>query len=59
MQKSRFDKQCAVLGIGNVILGDEGIGVHLVKRLRRKYHFTPEVAIIDGGCGGLSLYFVF
>jgi len=51
-------KQCAVLGIGNTLLGDEGIGVHVVERLRENYHFSPEIALINGGCGGLNLYFI-
>jgi hydrogenase maturation protease len=51
-------KQCTVLGIGNTLLGDEGIGVHIVEGLRKKYHFSPETALINGGCGGLNLYFI-
>ena len=41
-----------ILGIGNVLFGDEGIGVHLANYLDEKYSFTSSehtVAIIDGG----------
>ena len=41
-----------VLGIGNVLFGDEGIGVHLANYLDEKYSFSSEehsVDIIDGG----------
>lgn len=43
-----------VLGIGNVLMGDEGVGVHVVRRL----HDAPlpdDVTVIDGGTGGLHL----
>jgi len=52
------DRSCAVLGIGNPLLGDEAIGIHVLERLRNNYRFSPEIALIDGGCGGLNLYFI-
>jgi len=43
-----------VLGLGNVIMGDEGIGVHVVRALGR--HTLPEnVECLDGGTGGFVL----
>ena len=41
-----------VLGIGNVILQDEGFGVRAAELLREKYDFPPAVQIIDGGTLG-------
>ena len=40
-----------VLGIGNLLFGDEGIGVHFIKYMGEKYQFDGEhqVDIIDGG----------
>ncbi len=40
-----------VLGIGNILFGDEGIGVHLVNYLEEKYEFTGphQVDFVDGG----------
>ena len=39
-----------VLGIGNILFGDEGIGVHLVNYLNEKYEFSGhEVDLVDGG----------
>jgi len=40
-----------VLGIGNILFGDEGIGVHLANYIDEKYDFRGphEVDIIDGG----------
>jgi hydrogenase maturation protease len=40
-----------VLGIGNILFGDEGIGVHLVHYLQEKYEFSGphQVDFVDGG----------
>ncbi|WP_334089951.1 HyaD/HybD family hydrogenase maturation endopeptidase [Helicobacter typhlonius] len=40
-----------VLGIGNILFGDEGIGVHLSNFLKLNYHFSGEneVDFVDGG----------
>jgi hydrogenase maturation protease len=40
-----------VLGIGNILFGDEGIGVHLANFIDEKYDFIGphQVDIIDGG----------
>lgn len=32
-----------VLGIGNVMFGDEGVGVHFVKMMERNYKFSPKI----------------
>ncbi len=45
----------AVLGIGNVLMGDDGAGVWLVRELSRAYRFTPAIDVIDGGTLGLGL----
>lgn len=43
-----------VLGLGNVIMGDEGVGVHVVRALER--HRLPEgIECLDGGTGGFIL----
>jgi len=43
-----------VLGLGNVIMGDEGIGVHVVRTLEKRK--LPEgVECLDGGTGGFIL----
>ena len=40
-----------ILGIGNILFGDEGIGVHLANFIDEKYEFKGDhqVDIIDGG----------
>ena len=43
-----------VLGIGNVLMGDEGIGVHVVRHLE-KLGVPQGVELLDGGTGSLLL----
>jgi hydrogenase maturation protease len=46
--------QIVVLGLGNILLGDEGVGVHALNML--KEHFPdPSVRYYDGGTRGLLL----
>ena len=45
----------AVIGLGNLLLGDEGFGVHLINVLKAKYTFSNNVKIVDGGTVGLPL----
>jgi len=45
----------AVLGLGNVLMQDEGIGVHLVKLLADRFIFNPPIRMIDGGTTGTDL----
>ena len=48
------EKKTLVLGLGNVLMGDEGIGVHVVRALEK--HTLPEdVECLDGGTGGFIL----
>lgn len=44
-----------LLGVGNILYGDEGLGVYVVHRLRRAYKTPPELRIIDGGAAGWHL----
>ena len=45
----------AIIGLGNVLLGDDGIGCLAVQALSTEYDFGPEVEIIDLGAAGLDL----
>ena len=44
-----------VLGIGNVLLTDEGIGVRALKELERRFTFPANVTLLDGGTAGIEL----
>jgi hydrogenase maturation protease len=54
----RFDEATApnilVLGIGNYLMGDEGVGVHLARSLQQ-ISLPDCVAVLDGGTGGFHL----
>ena len=44
-----------VLGVGNVLLTDEGVGVRALKELERQYTFPENVELLDGGTSGIEL----
>ena len=44
-----------VLGIGNLVMGDDGAGVRVVQELQKRYRFPPRVEVVDGGTLGLDL----
>ncbi|MEW6088996.1 MAG: HyaD/HybD family hydrogenase maturation endopeptidase [bacterium] len=47
-------KPVLILGIGNVLLRDEGVGVHVAREMM-KMPLPEDVEIIDGGTSGLDL----
>ena len=51
MEKTRV----LVLGVGNILLSDEGFGVAAVNRLERDYAWPDNVRLLDGGTLGLFL----
>jgi hydrogenase maturation protease len=46
---------CVVLGLGNTLHTDDGIGPHAVERLRNDPRMPADVALIEGGTLGLEL----
>lgn len=44
-----------VLGIGNIILSDEGAGVRAAEMLAATYELPRDVEVIDGGTSGMEL----
>lgn len=44
-----------VLGLGNVLCGDDGLGVSAIAELMRRFEIAPEVRVLDGGTLGLAL----
>lgn len=44
-----------IVGIGNVLLGDDGAGVWLARALIDRYRFDGDVEVLDGGTLGLGL----
>ena len=52
-----MDSVILVLGVGNTLLSDDGIGVHVVEALKRNLQHDEQHGIVfcDGGTLGLSL----
>ena len=44
-----------VLGVGNILLSDEGVGVRTIEKLQLTYNLPPEVVVIDGGTTGMEM----
>ncbi len=44
-----------VLGLGNILMQDEGLGVRAVERLNARYALPGDVRALDGGTRGLDL----
>ncbi len=47
-----------LLGVGNLLMGDEGVGIHVVRALEAEPS-APGVRVLDGGTGGISLLLEF
>ena len=43
-----------ILGVGNLLLSDEGVGVHVAHELM-KLELPPEVSVVEGGTDGFRL----
>ena len=50
-----YKNEVTILGIGNVILRDEGFGVRVAEYLDKHYEFPDTVQIVDGGTLGIEL----
>jgi hydrogenase maturation protease len=44
-----------VLGLGNCLIEDEGIGVAAIEYLHKHYDMTDDVELLDGGTSGMGL----
>jgi len=48
-------KRITILGVGNLLLKDEGVGIRVVEHLTHNYEFPENVRVVDGGVLGLGL----
>jgi len=53
-QRNDFSDRILVMGIGNYLMADEGVGVHVAQRLA-KLSLPDTVDVVDGGTGGFHL----
>lgn len=49
------EKKVVILGVGNLLLHDEGVGIHVIQELIARYTFGKQVQLIDGGTLGIDL----
>ncbi|MDA3972133.1 MAG: HyaD/HybD family hydrogenase maturation endopeptidase [Desulfobulbaceae bacterium] len=52
---SNKNKRILVLGVGNILLGDEGAGVRAMEMMQDRYDFSDNVEFLDGGTAGFEL----
>lgn len=50
----KVEKETLVLGVGNLLLKDEGVGIHVIQALEKE-NLPAHVHLMDGGTGGLHL----
>jgi len=48
-------EKIGILGVGNLLLADEGFGIHCIERLQKEYVFPPFIELLDGGTAGIML----
>ncbi len=49
-------KKVLIIGMGNVLMQDEGVGVRAVEDFESRYHLPPSVQVMDGGTTGMELF---
>ncbi len=53
-----MNKKVLILGVGNYLMGDEGMGVHLARQLSNELD-DELIDVVDGGTGGFALMELF
>jgi hydrogenase maturation protease len=52
---SATGSRTTVIGLGNPLMGDDGVGLQALARLREDWLLPDDVALVDGGTWGISL----
>ena len=52
---SAVRKNIVVIGLGNLLMSDEGIGIHLIRKLSEYQDKFPSAEFIDAGTGGINV----
>lgn len=55
MSISESRRQIVVIGLGNPLMGDDGLGLAALEQLRAGWRLSPSVELVDGGTWGLTL----
>jgi hydrogenase maturation protease len=48
-------KQVMILGVGCILYSDEGFGVRVVEEMEKRYEFSENISLVDGGVLGVNL----
>ncbi len=48
-------RRAVLLGVGNILLGDEGVGVRSIERFAAEYHLPEGVEALDGGTSAMEM----
>jgi hydrogenase maturation protease len=48
-------QRVTILGVGNTLLSDEGIGIHVIRHLQRAVELRGGIELIDGGTLSFNL----
>ena len=54
-QKTKRPDNITVLGVGNILYQDDGIGIRVIEKLEAAYEFSDNVILVDGGVLGINL----
>ena len=54
LTENRRAEKVVIVGVGNLLLKDEGVGVHVAHKLQ-KMALAPGVEVFDGGVAGIGL----
>jgi hydrogenase maturation protease len=54
MPSGKEKRRILILGVGNLLLSDEGVGVHIARSLM-EIDFPPYVRVVEGGTDGFGL----
>jgi len=54
MPSGKGKRRILILGVGNLLLSDEGVGVHIARTLM-EMAFPPQVRVVEGGTDGFGL----
>lgn len=55
MKNNNLDKKITILGIGNTLFSDEGVGVHVLPILEDIFKDDSSIEIIEGSTDGMKL----
>lgn len=50
-----LEKKITLIGLGNLLMQDEGVGIHAVRALEERWELPPALEVVDGGTMGLDL----